>query len=246
MSIFSIRTFLKKTADLSLNPMGLTLERFFGKNLELRKAIQFANERNVDLLLDVGANRGQYAESILKAGFQGNILSFEPVTEAYNILQNKSDYHWNWDVYEKCAIGAKEGFREIAISQNEYSSSFLNVNKEHLSVAPQALCHKKETVKVITLDSAASHISGHNLFLKIETQGYEDRVLLGAAEIILKKTRLIQIELSLLELYADSLTIERTIPLLRRLGFEPLFFSPGFTDRETNEIQQIEGFFAQK
>lgn len=246
MSNLSLRTLFKIIADTSLNPLGLQLERFFGKDLEIKKAINLSKEMKIDLILDIGANRGQYAEKVIQAGFQQKILSFEPLSDAYEILQRKSRHHKNWDVYEKCALGSEEGVQEINIANNEYSSSFLNVNKKHLYIAPQATSQRKENVKILTLDSISDNIQGENLFLKIDTQGFEDRVLLGASEKILKRTKIIQLELSLLELYDGLLTIEKMIPLLRSLNFEPLFFSPGFTDRATNELQQVDGFFIQK
>lgn len=237
------RTKIKEISDYILNPLGLSLERFFGRNLELKKIIEIANKLEVDLLLDIGANRGQYAEKMIESGFYKNILSFEPLSDAHEVLNKKAHQQKNWKVYAKCAVGDSDGFSEINIANNEYSSSLLVVNEKHLSIAPEAASKHSEKVKLIKLDSISEDIYGDNIFIKIDTQGFEDKVLLGASEKILRRTKLIQLELSLLELYTGGLTIDKMIPLLEKYNFEPLFFSPGFNDRATNEIQQLDGFF---
>mgnify|MGYP000716477482 CR=1 FL=1 len=173
----TLRSAIKKNIDRILHPIGLTIERFFGENLELKKIIKTANKLDINLLLDIGANRGQYAESIIASGFNKKIISFEPLPEAHEILQEKSNLYPSWEIYEKCAIGNYDGFSEINIADNEYSSSLLNVNDKHLSIAPEAASKKSEKVKIITLDSISDNIYGENIFLKIDTQGFEDKVL---------------------------------------------------------------------
>jgi len=239
----TIRSLIKKNIDYILHPIGLTIERYFGDNLDLKKIIKIANSLEIDLLLDIGANRGQYAERMIKSGFNKKILSFEPLNDAHKELSILAGFYTNWDVYQKCAVGDIDGIAQIQISENEYSSSILKVNPNHLSIAPQAKTIKSETVNLIRLDSISDKLDARNLFIKIDTQGFEDRVLHGCSEKILKRTEVIQIELSLLELYSGSLRFDQMISFLKNLGFEPLFFSPGFTDRSTNEIQQLDGFF---
>ena len=59
---------------------------------------RFFHHFSVDCVFDVGANRGQYARMLRsKVGFQGDIISFEPVPELVNELEqiSASDPHWH-------------------------------------------------------------------------------------------------------------------------------------------------------
>src|SRR3954452_3990844 len=49
---------------------------------DIQRAKLLASER-VDVLLDVGANEGQYAVRMRRAGFDGRIASFEPLADAF-------------------------------------------------------------------------------------------------------------------------------------------------------------------
>ena len=53
------------------------------------RARLLASER-IDLLLDVGANEGQYALRMRRAGFQGRIVSFEPLSDAFAALERRA------------------------------------------------------------------------------------------------------------------------------------------------------------
>ena len=239
----SVRTGLKKLFDFCLHPIGLNIERHFGDALEVQNLIKFSRDFNIDLLLDIGANRGQYADKIIKMGFKEKIISFEPLNSAHHALKKNATKYSNWDAFDRCAIGDFDGEIEINISKNEYSSSLLRVGNKHLAAAPNAAISHTEIVKISKLDTISDKIGGKNILLKIDTQGFEDRVLNGAVQNILPRVKLIQLELSLIPLYEGGLTIDKMLPLLASLGFIPLFYSQGFTNRTNQEIQQLDGVF---
>ena len=55
-------------------------------------------EFKVDLVIDVGANNGQFASRI-RNYYDGKILSFEPVKESYENLKNASRGDRNWRTF---------------------------------------------------------------------------------------------------------------------------------------------------
>ena len=240
----SLRTGIKNVLDNFTNPLGIEIVRHFGKELGLKQVYTVFKEQKIDLLLDIGANTGQYAMSMFKTGYKGRIVSFEPLPDAYlELKKNKSKYP-GWELFERSAIGDTTGTTMINVSANSHSSSILPINETHLAAAPSAKYIGQVETPIFTLDSIFNKISPANdkICLKIDTQGFEDKVLAGATA-SLQKISLIQLELSLLPLYNGSKTIEWMIPYLKDRGFAPLFFLPGYIERETEKIQQLEALF---
>lgn len=239
-----MRTALKKILDNLLHPVGLNIERYFGKDLALKKLVQLAKENNIDLLIDVGANTGQFTLKMIEAGFDKQVISFEPLSSAYPALMKNASLYNNWKVFDKCAIGDMDGEIQINISLNSHSSSILQINKEHTDAAPSAAFIDKEMVAIKKLSSISSEFNSFKrILLKIDTQGFEKNVIAGAEELIKEKVKIIQLEMSLLPLYEGVMPFEEMVKYLDKLNFKPLFYSPGYIDRTTEQIQQIEGYF---
>ena len=238
-----LRTIVKEVTDIIFHPIGLNIERYFGSDLALKQLLQCSRENNIDLLLDIGANTGQFAQAMIRLGFNKPVLSFEPLSSAYVELKRNADKFSTWEVFERCAIGDFDGEIEINISKNSHSSSILPISKTHLDAAASAVFIDKEKVPVKKLDSIAEKLKGENILLKIDTQGYEDRVISGAMDTVLDKVKLIQLEMSLLPLYEGSMTFTALHQLMEKIGFKPLFYTPGYSDRTNENIQQIEGYF---
>ncbi len=202
------------------------------------------NQHNIDLVFDVGANTGVYADSLFNHGFKGRIVSFEPLTQAYDQLLAKAEKNELWQVAERCALGDIEGEIEMNISANLESSSILPMLSACEQAAPDARYHGKETVLVKKLDSVSEiYLKGANSpFLKLDVQGFEDRVLAGAKE-TLPKIKGIQIELSLVPLYDKQKLWRELIDEITVRGFELHGLLPGFSDPKTEQILQMDGVF---
>lgn len=242
-----MRTGLKKILDGIFHPLGLNVERFFGKDLDMIGLVKIAKEQQIDLLLDVGANTGQFSKKIIEAGFDKKVISFEPLSSAYPTLQENAKKITNWEVFERGAVGDMDGNIDINISMNSHSSSILQINKQHTDAAPSAAFVDKESVPIRKLDSLAEKFSSfQRILLKIDTQGFEKNVLAGATQLLKDKVKVIQLEMSLLPLYDGVMPFEEMVAFLHNLGFEPLFYTPGYIDRTTSQIQQLEGYFIKK
>jgi hypothetical protein len=57
----------------------------------------------IDLVLDVGANMGQFASEIRHCGYAGRIVSFEPLSQAHGQLLQSSAGDSLWEAYPRCA-----------------------------------------------------------------------------------------------------------------------------------------------
>ena len=105
--------FLATTVNTKvLNRFGIEIRRHRSPAV-----IQILNYFNFDTVIDVGANIGQFARSILDNGFQGEVFSIEPSSEAFNELVAESKRYQKWHVIPRCALGAFEGEAKLTFQQ---------------------------------------------------------------------------------------------------------------------------------
>ena len=106
-----------------------------------------------DVIFDVGANTGQFAQGLRASGYHGHIISFEPLSGAHATLVAASASDPLWDVAERCAVGASDSWAAINIAGNSYSSSLLPMLDLHREAAPKSAYQGTEPCRVTTLDS---------------------------------------------------------------------------------------------
>lgn len=198
----------------------------------------------IDLVLDVGANAGQFARSLRESDFSGRIVSFEPLESARRALLAASAGDDRWFVADRAAIGDRAGEIDVHVSANSVSSSALEMLDAHARSAPESRYVGVERVPLRRLDDiAAGHLMADSrILLKIDTQGFEDRVLEGAAG-ILTRVSAIQIELSLVPLYSGQKLLPEMLHQLREAGFSPWAMWPAFIEPATGRSLQIEAIF---
>lgn len=201
----------------------------------------------IDLIFDIGANTGQFSNMIFKLGYSGKIVSFEPLSSAYEILRKKSEKNQNWVIAEQCAIGEEDGEIEMNISKNSISSSALKILNEHVSAAPDSEYIGSEKVKVYKLDSLSNKYiePEKNLFIKIDTQGFEEKILNGAEGTIMKAKGLL-VETSLVPLYEGQALFPQIYDRIIRHGFELYGFQPAFINKDTGRVLQIDTIYFKK
>jgi hypothetical protein len=143
------------------------------------------------------------------------------------------------------AIGDQNGTVKINISENLVSSSILPILSKHTDAELASQYRQTEEIALRTLDSLTDEYritDSHSILLKIDTQGYEDKVLIGAAQ-LLEKTTMIQLELSLTPLYQGQKLLVDVIRFLEDKGFQLVGLFPGFTDNKNIQMLQVEGVF---
>lgn len=198
----------------------------------------------VDMILDVGANIGQFASELRSIGFQGQIVSFEPLSEAHHVLSKSVSEDPLWVAHPRCAIGDHDGEIKINISGNSYSSSILPMLESHSAAAPNSAYVSSENAPIFKLDTVAPNYlqQANNPFLKIDTQGFEWQVLDGSIS-TLPQICGILCELSLVELYKGQHLWQEIIQRLESLGFTLWMIQRGFSDPRNGRALQIDVVF---
>jgi FkbM family methyltransferase len=210
---------------------------------ELDRRIKLLREYSIDTVIDVGANIGQYGSELRNIGFKGQIISFEPTSEAFSKLKKIALKDNLWNVYN-FSLGERDGNSTINISKNSVSSSILNDLPQLTVSAPEATFLTKETIIIKKLDTLFNNLNlkGKNIYLKIDTQGYEKMVLEGAKE-SLPYIKGLQIEMALIPSYDGSLTFDQMSEYLKSLNFKLTTIESGHYDKKTGKLLEVDGVF---
>jgi FkbM family methyltransferase len=217
----------------------MTLARAQG---EQRCVANILREERIDLVVDVGANVGQFARWIRRAGYQGRILSFEPLSAAHQQLTTTAKKDPLWSVAPRMALGAEDGNLEIHVAGNSASSSVLPMLRAHQDAAPDSAYVGCESVEVHRLDEVCPITAENHPMLKVDVQGYEKAVLDGAP-FLLQRCRAIIVEMSLTPLYKGQVLAMDIWNYLTDIGFQPWYFNPGFRDPRSGRMLQVDGVF---
>ncbi len=221
------------------NKIGMSVKRFPSR--EDRRLIRFLKENNINVVLDVGANVGQYTQSLFKNGYKGKVYSFEPQSQAFSKLKKHSNE--NWITINK-GLGDIETKIIINNSANSVSSSILPISNRLSTISNDFEYINKEEVDLSTVDIFLSqnNITPENVFLKIDTQGYEDMVLNGATK-SLQKIKALQLEMSLVPLYKGELLFDEMKQKIESYGFSLSAVESGLADESTGKLLQMDALF---
>ncbi|MGI9220529.1 MAG: FkbM family methyltransferase [Woeseiaceae bacterium] len=235
---------LEKFVRDTANSLGLDITRYRPERTEVGRLTSMLNHHEVNCVLDIGANSGQFATALRKTGYKRRIISFEPLSAAYAALIQASSPDVLWDVAPRVAVGDSAGEIDIHIAGNSVSSSLLKMLDSHVAAAPTSAYIGTERTDVRTLDDLAAQLVAADArsFLKIDTQGYEAQVLNGASE-TLNKVLGVQLELSLVPLYEQQVMYDELVERIRALGFEIWAIWPALFDPGTGRMVQADATF---
>ena len=201
---------------------------------------------NTDAVLDVGANIGNYGLKLMHdVGFEGEIFSFEPMAREFLVLEKRAMRYDKWKA-SNFALGDTETQTEINVSGNSVSSSLLGILDKHVESAPTSDYVGVEKVRVSTVDHIFEleqlNDRFKNVFLKLDVQGFEKNVLEGAKN-SLDSIRTMQVEMSMVPLYQDGVLFEELFDWFRDLGYTIVSIEPGYSDKKTGQLLQIDAIF---
>ena len=196
-------------------------------------------------VVDAGANSGQWATELRRLGYRGRIHSFEPINDLFLMLENNSRDDPNWIPYH-CGLGNLDQNQIIHIAANEGgSSSLLKINSFVTEVQNSTKTIGEENVSIKRLDQVDIFQEESKIFLKVDVQGFELEVLMGASA-IMPLVHGLEIEVSLIEVYENQSLIEDLITLARKFDFKPVQLRKGFLNEENLHLYQIDLLFLRK
>jgi FkbM family methyltransferase len=218
MVIRNTRTLNKLTSPKLVNSIS--------KYMYIRKLIDVFE---ISLILDIGANIGQFGTSMRELGYAGTLISFEPVAAQFAKLKAAAGGDPNW-ITLNCAAGVSDETKSINVMSSSVFSSFNAPSMLKTSrFADTNAVVTTESVKVRRLDGLIDELGLRgklkNCFLKSDTQGFDRNVLEGLGS-YLKEIRVLQLEISVTPIYENTVGMTDMLVYLQDRSFAPVALFP--------------------
>ena len=201
----------------------------------------------VDCVVDAGANTGQYARSLRRAGYRGRIISFEPVRAAYDQLARSARDDPEWVVRHE-GLGSSDDTATIH-TMDGTMSSLLEASEFGRSWSEGLQGMGAEQVVVRRLDSVLPGLLGDlpegRVLLKMDTQGYDLEAFAGASGVIDRVVAL-QTELACVPIYEGMTRLPAQIRIFEEAGFESAGMFPVSFDKDSVRVIEYDAVMVRR
>lgn len=195
-------------------------------------------------VVDIGANRGQFAIVARECFPQAHVICFEPLPGPAKDWQSVLGADNHARLY-KGAIGSEYGELEMHVSARDDSSSLLPISDLQSEIFPGTEAIATTKVLVAPLDHfiQSSDIKSPAL-LKLDVQGFEYQALLGC-DALLSKFDTVYCECSFVELYSGQKLAADIVQHLYERGFQICgIFNPAY--RHDGQPVQADFLFSKR
>ena len=212
--------------------------KYQNQNLHIKALIE---HHNIDLVIDVGANMGQFGIELRKSGYQGLIISFEPVKTCYKYLTSIADNNW---LVQDYALGDENSLQSINISNKSVFSSILETNDFGKNKFSESISiNDRQDIQVKRLDEVlpkiVDNLDKKKIFLKLDTQGYDLKVLKGSIG-IMDFVYAMQSEISCKAIYKNTPPYFEALKEISAMGFNITGIFPLSYDDDTMELLEFD------
>jgi len=201
--------------------------------------VHLLKKNKIDLCFDLGANSGQFALAIRKAGYENFLYSYEPNPTSFSELQFNSKLDQLWQVFQYAVSGPQDK-SEVPLfvaENNNYSSSLLEPTTEHFIDFPEVKFGNLLLVPVIDINILLEENMHRNLAIKCDVQGYEKYILLAIRDELIKRIKIVAVEISLSEYYKNEWTLMECLSFFDQANFKLMYIG--------NEVSSADGLTLQ-
>ncbi len=215
-----MKSIMKKLIRKVFNSAGFDIIR---KKIPSKHTLLGLEHLPIRSVIDVGANTGGFARMILGIFPEAHIYSFEPLPAPFKEL-SKWVKNQNGRIKAfNIALGDKEGDVKMFYHlKHSPSSSLLKSTEVCERLYPVMKKQISISIKLTTLDQVIASISElliPDVLIKIDVQGYEDRVIRGGRETFRRRAKALILEVGLDSLYENQPTYKDILFLLDELGY---------------------------
>ena len=177
-----------------------------------------ATIRPLGTLIDIGANDGAFGEFLAQFLMVKRAFFFEPQAKLRPLIESR-DLRGAQSKIFITALSDTSGTAEFFVNSNHPSSSLLNVSEHSKREFPQTAGETRTVVPLQRLDDLlAGEDIVDDVFIKIDVQGVEDKVIRGGAKTF-ARARWVMIEMSFVPFYEGQPLFEEVHQQLVDLGF---------------------------
>ncbi len=195
----------------------------------------------VNCVLDVGANRGQYARALRRAGYAGHVLSFEPVPASFARLERAAGEDPRWTALPY-ALGREEGVTAMHVVPGTLSSVLAPTR---FGAGRYAQLREAERVEVPVrrldglFDDLLAGIDDPRPYLKLDTQGFDLEAFAGLGERARDLVGM-QSEVALLRIYRGMPRLPEALEIYEAAGFEVTALYPVSRQSRTARVLEFD------
>jgi FkbM family methyltransferase len=206
------------------------------------RTYEWLKGKNIRTVMDIGANTGQFVWYMSKLLPNARFYSFEPLKDCYEQLLKKMRGVSNFRAFQ-FALGDKSGKSQVYHNDFSPSSSLLPMEELHKEAFPCTKNARIEEIEIRCLDEIAQELDiEDNLLIKIDVQGFEDKVILGGEKLISRASILI-IETSFQSLYKGQPLFGTIYNMLRQRGFAYVGSENPIRNPKDGSILQCDSLF---
>jgi len=225
----------------ALSPFGYEVVRRTPYNLEAQLRAIFSRLA-IDCVIDVGAHWGEYGRFLRrKVGYRGRIVSFEPMAESFGRLQTAAAADSAWACRRE-ALGEASRSAELHVFARTDFNSLLPLSRYGAAeFSGEVRDQTTERIELRALDEVfgecVAGLSEPRVYLKLDTQGYDQEVIAGARH-SLPRVAALQTEVAVAHIYEGAPRLADAVGRLQGLGFSPTGFFP--VTYESDRIHVVE------
>ncbi|HEX6919525.1 MAG TPA: FkbM family methyltransferase [Actinomycetes bacterium] len=217
------------------------LEKRLAHDLVNRHVATVLDQYDVSCVLDVGANKGQYAVALRAAGYQGHIVSFEPVPRDFEVLAARAAKDPRWTAH-RLALGREDGELEMNVVPGTLSSFLpstqFGAGRYARLQAPEVVTAPVRRLDGI-LDEVTAHIPDPRIYLKLDTQGFDLEAFAGLGDRAADLVGM-QSEVALMEIYDGMPRLPEALAAYEAAGFEVTAFYPISRESRTGRVLEFD------
>jgi FkbM family methyltransferase len=201
--------------------------------------------KDIHTILDIGANTGQFASQLHRLLPDATLYSFEPLKDCYEQLLKRMRHISNFRAFP-FALGDKSGKTQIHHNDFSPSSSLLPMEKLHKESFPYTKNVRIEEIEIRRLDEIIQELDiEDNLLIKIDVQGFEDKVIRGGENVI-SQAKVLIVETTFETLYDGQPLWKDIFGLLSNMGFSYMGNLSQMESPLDGSILQADSIFVKK